>query len=178
MHKGILACLTWHSIEYYRHKAIETYNTTSSHLERYNDLQNNVLKSFSSRIRNTIPDSDILYLVYVSTAHMWLPVFSVSEILLLVFIWNVMVIETVELFCITLSYLERYNNLQSDVSKCFSPRIRNMISDSDILHVLYVPTAYVMLPVFSIRKMLIITFLCNVWAQGVHDLSTTCIKVY
>jgi len=159
-------------------EARETYCTTSSHFERYNDLQRDVLKSFSSATRNMIPGSHILHVVYVPTAHVRLPVFSVMAILLLVFIWNIIAIETMEWYCTTSSHLERYNNLQRDVAKSFPSGIRNMIPNADILYVLYVPTAHVRLPVFSVGEMLIITFLCNVGAQGVHDSSTTCIKGY
>jgi len=159
-------------------ETMERYCTTSSYLERYNDLQSDVSKSFSSGTRNMIPDGDILHVVYVPTAHVGLPVFSVGEILLLVFIWNIMAIETKEWYCTTLTHLERYNDLQSDVSKSFSSGIRNMIPDGDILRVLCVPTAHFGLPVFSVGEMLIITFLCNVRAQSVYDPSTTCIKGY
>ena len=97
-------------------EAIETYSTTSSHLERYNDLPSDVSKSFSSGTRNMIPEGDILHVVYVPTAHVGLPVFSVGEILLLVFLWNIMAIETMEWYGTTWSHLERYNDLQSAVS--------------------------------------------------------------
>jgi len=159
-------------------EAIETYCTTSSHLARYNELQTDVSKGYSFGTRYMIPDGDIVRVVYVPTAHVGLPVFSVGEILLLVFIWNIMAMETMEWNCTTSSHLERYNDLQSDVSKSFSSGTRNMIHDSDILRVLYVPNAYLGLPVFSVVEMLIITFLGNVRAQGVHDPSTTCIKGY
>jgi len=123
-----------------------------------------------------IPDSDIVRVVYVPTTHVRLPVFSVGEILLLVFIWNIMAIETMEWYCTTSRHLERYNDLQRDVLKSFSSGTRNMNPDGDILHVLYVPTAHVGLPVFSVWEMLIITFLYNVRAQGVHESSTLSIK--
>jgi len=80
-----------------------------------------------------------------------------------------MAIEAMEWYCTTSSHLERYNDLQSDVSKSFSSGTRNMIPDGVILRVLYVPTTHVGLLVFSVGEMLIITFLCNVRAQGVHD---------
>ena len=67
-------------------EAIETYCTTSRHLERYNDLQSDVSKSFSCGTRNMIPYGDILHVVYVPTTYVGLPVFSVGEILGLVFI--------------------------------------------------------------------------------------------
>jgi len=143
---------------------MEWYCTTSSHLERYNDLQSDVSKNFSSVTRNMIPYSDILGVVYLPTAHVGLPVFSVGEILLLVFIWNIMAIETMQWYCTISSHFERYNNLQSDVSKRFSSETRNIIPDSDILRVLYVPTAQVGLLVFSVGETLIITFLCNIRA--------------
>jgi len=159
-------------------EAIETYCTTLNNLERYNDLQSDVSRSFSSGTGNVIPDGDILRILYVPTAHVGLPVFSVGEILLLVFIWNIMAIETMEWYCTNSGHPERYNHVQSDVSKSFSSGTINMFPDGDILRVLYVPTAHVGLPVFSVREMLIITFLCNVRAPGVHDPSTTCIKGY
>jgi len=87
-------------------EAIETYCTTSSHLEKYNHLQSNVSKGFSSGTRNMIPGGDIVRVVYVPTAHVGLPVFSIREILLLVFIWNIMAIETMEWYCNTSRLLE------------------------------------------------------------------------
>jgi len=67
-----------------------------------------------------IPDVDILRVVYVPTSHVRLPVFSVVEILLLVFIWNIIAIEAIETYCTTSSHFEIYNDLQNDVSKSFS----------------------------------------------------------
>jgi len=53
-----------------------------------------------------------------------------------------------------------------------------MIPDGDIVHIASIPTAQVGLPVFSVGEILIITFLCYVRSQGVHDSSTTYIKGY
>jgi len=77
-------------------EVIEMYYTTSSHLERYNDPQSNVLQSFSSVIRNIISDSDILHVVYIPNAHFALPVFSFKQILLLGCISNIMAIKSIE----------------------------------------------------------------------------------
>ena len=60
-------------------ETIEWYCTISSHLETYNDLHYKVWKSFSSGTTNIIPDSDILCVVFVPTAHVRLPVFSVGQ---------------------------------------------------------------------------------------------------
>jgi len=92
-------------------EAIEMYCTISNHLERYNDLRRDVSKSFSSGTRNMIPDGDILRVVYVLTAYPGPPVFSIREILLLVFIWNIMSMETMEWYCTTSNHLERYTDL-------------------------------------------------------------------
>jgi len=154
------------------------YSTRSTHLKRYNDLQRDLPKSIDSRTRNMIPDSDILHVLYVPTAYVGQPVFSVRKILLLFFIWNIMGIEIMYLYSTTLTHLKRYNDLQSDLSKSFSSGTRNIIHDSNILRVLYVPTAQVRLPVFSVVEMLLISFLSNDRALGVHDPSTTLIEGY
>ena len=57
-------------------ETIECYCTVSSHLETYNDLHH---KGFSSGTTNIIPDGDILGVVYIPTAHVGLPVFSVGK---------------------------------------------------------------------------------------------------
>ena len=87
-------------------------------------------------------------------------------------------IEAIEMYCTTSSHLEKYNNLQSYISKSFSSRTGNINPDGDILCIVYVPTSYVGLLVFSVGEMLIITLLCHVRAQDVHDSITTCIKGY
>jgi len=60
-------------------ETIESYCTVLSHLEFYNDLHYRVWKSFSSETPNIILDSDILHVVFVSTAHVGLPVCSVGQ---------------------------------------------------------------------------------------------------
>jgi len=155
-------------------EAIETYCTTSSYLERYNDLQSDISKGFSSGTRNMISDGDIVRVVYVPTAHVGILVFSVRKILILVFIWNIMAIQTMEWYCTTSSHLERNNDLQSDVLKSFYSRTRNMISDGDIVHVVYVPTAHVGLPVFSVWEILLLVFIWNIMAiEAIETYFTT-----
>jgi len=140
-------------------EAIEMYCTISSHLERYKDFQSDVSKRFSSETRNIIPYGDILSVVYLPTAHIGLPVFSVSKILLLVFIMNIMAIETMQWYCTTSSHFERYNDLQSDVLKNLSSGTRNMIPNGNILHIVYIPTAHVGLPGFSVGEILLVVFI-------------------